>query len=93
MGNVRGNAFWEGRLPKDFRRPLEADMAALRVFITDKYVNRKYCLQGYNEPPGIENYESHPVSRSGQILSYIKLFFSVCGRVHWMPAAGCTAVV
>ncbi|KAL4434139.1 hypothetical protein ABPG75_000580 [Micractinium tetrahymenae] len=60
MGNARANAFWEARLPPDFRRPPENDMALLRAFITDKYVERRYAAQGYAEPPGIDNYTVHP---------------------------------
>jgi hypothetical protein len=60
MGNVRCNKYWEARLPRDFHRPPEADMGALRVYITDKYVNKRYALQGYSESPCIENYMSHP---------------------------------
>jgi hypothetical protein len=63
MGNVRCNKFWEARLPRDFHRPPEADMSALRVYITDKYVNKRYALQGYSESPCIENYQSHPFVR------------------------------
>jgi len=62
VGNVRGCAFYEAQLPSDFQRPAEADMLALRIFITDKYVNRKYCAQGFKDPPTIENYTTHPVS-------------------------------
>lgn len=60
MGNARCNKYWEARLPRDFHRPPEADMGALRVYITDKYVNKRYALQGYSESPCIENYMSHP---------------------------------
>lgn len=60
MGNIRGNAFWEANLPKEFHRPPEADMAALRIFITDKYVHRRYACRDYSEPPNIENYQDHP---------------------------------
>ena len=60
MGNVRCNKYWEANLPRDFHRPPEADMGALRVFITDKYVNKRYALKGYSESPCIENYMSHP---------------------------------
>ena len=35
-------------------------MAALRVFIIDKYVHRKYANREYREPPTIENYAAHP---------------------------------
>lgn len=65
MGNARANAFWEARLPPDFRRPPENDMALLRAYITDKYVERRYAAQGYSEPPGIDNYATHPVRRRG----------------------------
>ena len=60
MGNVRCNAFWEANLPRNFQRPLEADMGPLRVFIVDKYVNKRYALKGYSDSPCIENYASHP---------------------------------
>lgn len=60
MGNARGNTFWEARLPKDFRRPPEQDMEALRAFITDKYVNKLYANRDYAEAPTIENYSTHP---------------------------------
>ena len=61
MGNARGNAFWEANLPRDFRRPPEQDMEALRAFITDKYINKLYALRDYREPPNIDNYSTHPV--------------------------------
>lgn len=35
-------------------------MAPLRVFITDKYVNKRYASREYREPPTIENYATHP---------------------------------
>ncbi|GAB4816912.1 hypothetical protein N2152v2_003958 [Parachlorella kessleri] len=60
MGNARGNAFWEANLPRDFRRPPEQDMEALRAFITDKYINKLYALRDYREPPNIDNYSTHP---------------------------------
>jgi len=60
MGNVRCNKYWEARLPRDFHRPPESDMGALRNYITDKYVNKRYALQGYSESPCLENYMSHP---------------------------------
>jgi len=62
MGNATGNAFWEATLPPSVARPAEADMAALRTFITNKYVNKLYCPRDYPEPPTIENYQTHPVS-------------------------------
>lgn len=65
MGNARGNAFWEASLPRDFRRPPEQDMEALRAYITDKYINKLYALRDYREPPTIDNYSTHPV-RSGR---------------------------
>ena len=37
MGNRRAGAYWEARLPAGFARPAEGDMAALSVFIRDKY--------------------------------------------------------
>lgn len=65
MGNAKGNAFWEANLPRDFRRPPEQDMEALRAFITDKYINKLYALRDYREPPNIDNYSTHPVRRPG----------------------------
>eukprot|EP00887_Chlorella_sp_A99_P000903 scaffold5.g903.t1 len=59
MGNARCNAYWEARLPANFRRPPENDMAALRHFITDKYVNKLYALRDF-EPPSMDNYSAHP---------------------------------
>lgn len=60
MGNGRANAFWEAQLPRDFRRPAETDMAQLRTYITDKYVEKRYAAREFGEPPGIENYTVHP---------------------------------
>ena len=37
MGNRRANLFWEGRLPRNFKRPAEGDMSSLSTFINDKY--------------------------------------------------------
>lgn len=65
MGNARGNAYWEANLPRDFRRPPEQDMEALRAYITDKYINKLYALRDYREPPSIENYSTHPVRGRG----------------------------
>ena len=65
VGNARANAYWEETLPADFRRPPESDMSALRMYITDKYVHRRYAAQGYSEPPSIDNYATHPVSGGG----------------------------
>lgn len=45
MGNRRANLFWEGRIKKDFRRPSEGDMTALRNFINDKYRYEKILFQ------------------------------------------------
>lgn len=62
IGNRIGNSFWESNLPQHFARPAEADMAALRIFITDKYVVRKYCLAMYaSNPLSIDTYIHHPV--------------------------------
>lgn len=63
MGNSRANEYWEARLPPDFRRPPENDMAALRNYITDKYVHKRYAMREF-EPPTIENYTHHPVRGS-----------------------------
>lgn len=65
MGNARANAFWEERLPADFRRPPENDMGQLRAYITDKYVARRYAARDYPEPPNSDNYAAHPVSGAG----------------------------
>lgn len=62
MGNARAAAFWEARLPRDFRRPPENDMGQLRTFITDKYVEARYASRDYAEPPCSDNYTTHPVS-------------------------------
>ncbi len=86
MGNARANAFWEARLPPGFRRPPENDMALLRAYITDKYVERRYAAQGYGEPPGIDNYTTHPV-RAGACRC------SGCGGMQAAPlhAGACLA--
>lgn len=62
VGNARGNAYWEAALPRDAQRPAEADMAALRSFINDKYVHRAFCSKDLGEPPSTDNYQQHPVS-------------------------------
>lgn len=40
LGNVRANAYWEARLPRGFRRPVEGDMSGLKDFIVEKYQNQ-----------------------------------------------------
>lgn len=45
------------------RRPSEGDTQALASFITAKYADRAYSLRGYEAPPTIENYTSHPFMR------------------------------
>ena len=63
MGNARANAFWEAQLPPDFRRPPDNDMSLLRVFITDKYVAKRYADPAFPQAPNIDSYSTHPVSQ------------------------------
>lgn len=60
MGNRKANLFWEGRMPEGVRRPQEGDMMALNRFIGDKYRDQAYALRGFDQPPTIENYTTHP---------------------------------
>ena len=91
MGNARAAVYWEAALPPEFRRPPENDMAALRTFITDKYVSRRYASRQYPEPPTIENYMSHPVRSAGGRGSVRRLgprwWPGVPGT--WKVGAGC----
>jgi hypothetical protein len=61
MGNARGNAYWEANLPENYFRPADGDMAALRTFISDKYVHRRWAAKNFSEPPCIDNFQTHPV--------------------------------
>ncbi len=64
MGNVKGNRFWEARLPASFRRPPSGTPnPELATFIRDKYVERRYAATDVTDPPNIENYLQHPYAR------------------------------
>ena len=61
MGNVRGNKYWEARIPEHFRRPPSGNPnPELASFIRDKYVERRYSPADAVEPPTIDNYRTHP---------------------------------
>ncbi|KAK9838354.1 hypothetical protein WJX81_006733 [Elliptochloris bilobata] len=60
MGNRRANAYWEARLPANFRRPAEGDMSGLSTFIGDKYRSSAYALRAYSTPPTVDSYQGHP---------------------------------
>ena len=54
MGNRRANLFWEGRLPRNFKRPAEGDMLGLRHFINDKYRHVNCHPQQHPKNPNAE---------------------------------------
>jgi hypothetical protein len=64
MGNVKGNRYWEAKLPANFRRPPSGTPnPELASFIRDKYVDRRYVATDVSEPPNIDNYMQHPYTR------------------------------
>ena len=68
MGNVKGNRYWEARLPPHFRRPNSSGPSIeLGNFIREKYVDRRYAAMDApdGQPPTIENYLSHPYGGAG----------------------------
>lgn len=68
IGNAKAALFWEASLPADFKRPMEADMFSLRVFITDKYAGKKYASKSYAEgPPSIDNFSTHPLCSNREV--------------------------
>lgn len=66
MGNVKGNRYWEARLPKDFRRPPSGNPnPELASFIRAKYVDRAFAATDA-EPPTIDNYLDNPYAKVDQ---------------------------
>lgn len=61
MGNGKGNAYWEAKLPVDFARPRDGDMIGLQTFIRNKYVHQAWKPDEYKDPPSLENFRNHPV--------------------------------
>lgn len=60
MGNVKGNSYWEAKLPSHFKRPPSGSPnPELAAFIRSKYVDRKYAA-GDAPPPNIDNWPTHP---------------------------------
>lgn len=43
VGNEISNAYWEARMPPDFRRPATEDLEGLTKFIRDKYELKKWA--------------------------------------------------
>lgn len=43
VGNEKSNAYWEARMPPDFRRPATEDLEGLTKFIRDKYELKKWA--------------------------------------------------
>ncbi|GIL89870.1 hypothetical protein Vretimale_17986 [Volvox reticuliferus] len=79
MGNVKGNRYWESRLPKDFRRPPSGNPnPELSAFIRAKYVDRAYAATDA-QPPTIDNYLNHPYA------------VDATDSVHSPPAAPATS--
>lgn len=67
LGNAKANAYWEARLPRDFRRPPSGTPTPELVnFIRDKYQHRRYAALDV-EPPTIENYLTHPYCAAPKI--------------------------
>ncbi|PNH10752.1 putative ADP-ribosylation factor GTPase-activating protein AGD5 [Tetrabaena socialis] len=67
MGNVKGNRYWEARLPKDFRRPPSGNPNPdLAAFIRAKYMDRAFAATDVQQPPTIENYLDHPYAREDE---------------------------
>ncbi|GIL62640.1 hypothetical protein Vafri_16829, partial [Volvox africanus] len=79
MGNMKGNRYWEARLPKDFRRPPSGNPnPELSAFIRAKYVDRAYAATDA-QPPTIDNYLNHPYG------------LDATDSVHSPPAAPATS--
>lgn len=67
MGNVKGNRYWEARMPHTMRRPPSGSPnPELSSFIRDKYCERRYAPTDVSEPPTIDNYQTHPYGLGGQ---------------------------
>ncbi|GBF94847.1 hypothetical protein Rsub_08019 [Raphidocelis subcapitata] len=65
MGNVKGNRYWEARLPEGFKRPPGGEPnAELAGFIRSKYADRRYAAADA-PPPNIDNWATHPYAGSG----------------------------
>uniref|UniRef100_A0A7S0RP86 Arf-GAP domain-containing protein n=1 Tax=Chlamydomonas leiostraca TaxID=1034604 RepID=A0A7S0RP86_9CHLO len=61
MGNIKGNRYWEARLPANFRRPPSGNPnPELASFIRDKYCDKRYAATDVTDPPNIDNYLNHP---------------------------------
>lgn len=64
MGNVKGNRYWEARLPANFRRPPSGNPnPELAAFIRSKYVDKIYAATDVPDHPNIENYLTHPYAK------------------------------
>jgi hypothetical protein len=46
IGNARANAYWESRLPPDFRRPDATRPYELANFIREKYIGKRWIAPG-----------------------------------------------
>ncbi|KXZ46998.1 hypothetical protein GPECTOR_39g492 [Gonium pectorale] len=69
MGNVKGNRYWEARLPKDFRRPPSGNPnPELASFIRAKYVDHAFAATD-SQPPTIDNYADHPYAKDDESSS------------------------
>ncbi|KAG2497058.1 hypothetical protein HYH03_005056 [Edaphochlamys debaryana] len=66
MGNVKGNRYWEARLPKDFRRPPSGNPnPELASFIRAKYVDQAFAATD-SPPPTIDNYVDNPYAKDAE---------------------------
>lgn len=60
LGNARGNAYWEARLPGGFRRPPGGEPNhELAAFIRQKYAERRFAAADA-PPPAADNWAAHP---------------------------------
>lgn len=56
VGNEKGNAYWEAKLPADYHRPASDDTAGMTKFIRQKYEEKKWADPDMR-PPNISDEE------------------------------------
>mmetsp|Transcript_37935 Transcript_37935/g.90099 ORF Transcript_37935/g.90099 Transcript_37935/m.90099 type:complete len:409 (+) Transcript_37935:198-1424(+) len=61
MDNQKASEYWEAALPRNFRRPQDAQQQELERFVRDKYIGQLYRDRDM-PPPTIANYKEHPLT-------------------------------
>ena len=64
VGNKKGNAFWEARLPLNFTRPLSSDRLHMEQFIRAKYIEKRWAAPG--DPPSVPKQNNNNFQRAQQ---------------------------